>query len=328
MNFVELASNQIQNEAAEIPPTPECYICLTAVGATETGCACRQDAAPCVAHTACLIEFASERDRSAGKRNGPQWSYCCVCGAQYASPTLRVALAEAALSLVHDMPSTAADKLRAVIMCGTAYNMQHMPYRAVGLFRTVVALAERHDGNDEEYARLSMDAKHALAVTLRMLGRYDEAIALFQEIIRLESGGPGPLQIATITTIVSYAYALSSHGELERAIPILRHALETMQDTIGAESEDTLCTKCTLAQALVALSPRNWDTGRTMLLEALVVKTRVFGPNHTLTRATAGDLSIVDMLISARSKCNKGAGVRAGRPHHTHSTEEQKNKLK
>ena len=290
---------------------PECYICLNAAGATETGCACRHDAAPCVAHAACLIQFATERDKGAGKRNGPQWSYCCVCGAQYASPTLRVALAEAAFALVHDMPATAADKLRAVVMCGTAYNMHHMPERAVGLFRTVVALAARHEGN-EEHARLLMDAKHALAVTLRMLGQYDEAIALFQEIIRLESG-PGPFEIATITTIVSYAYALSSHGELERAIPILRHALETMQETIGTESEDTLCTKCTLAQSLVALSPRNWDTGRTMLLEALAVKTRVFGPKHTLTLATASDLSVVEMLISARSKCNI-AGTKSGPP--------------
>ena len=293
---------------------PECYICLNAAGATETGCACRHDAAPCVAHAACLIQFATERDRSAGTRNGPQWSYCCVCGAQYTSPTLRVALAEAAFALVHEMPSTAADKLRAVVLCGTAYNMHHMPERAVGLFRTVVALAARHEG-DEEHARLLMDAKHALAVTLRMLGQYDEAIALFQEIIRLESGS-GPLAIATVTTIVSYAYALSSHGELERAVPILRHALETMHETIGAESEDTLCTKCTLAQALIAFSPRHWDSGRTMLLEALEVKTRVFGPKHTLPLATASDLSVVEMLISARSKCTKGAGTKPASARH------------
>ena len=109
---------------------------------------------------------------------------------------------------------------------------------------------------------------------------------------------------------MSYAYALSSQGELESAIPILRHALGTMHETVGAESEDTLCTKCTLAQALIALSPRNWDTGRTMLLEALTVKTRVFGPKHTLTLATAGDLSIVEMLISAMSRCNMGAGAK------------------
>ena len=263
---------------------PECYICL-ADAATETGCACRHGGAPITAHVECLAQFARERGPV-----GSHWDTCPVCHVRYASGELRVALADCAFALVRGLPARDATKLRAALACGVARNQRNQPERAAPLLRTVVAItsAER----TPEHRELELDAKHALAVTMRMLGKFDEAIPLFEEILALEDLGDPDTQ--ALSTVVSYAYALCGDGQTERALPIMRLALSTLREKTGPESEESISTMCNLAQGLALRG--HLTEAATLLREAVTVKRRVFGATHALTRTSELDLALVEAM--------------------------------
>ena len=260
---------------------PECYICL-ADAEIETGCACRHGGAPSTAHVECLARFASERGPV-----GSHWDTCPVCHFRYASGEIRVALADYAYGLVRGLPASDATKLRAALACGAARNQRNEPERAAPLLRTVVALASRE--STEQHRELALDAKHALAVSMRMLGKFEEAIPLFEEILAVEDLGAPDAQV--LSTVVSYAYALCGAGQTERALPIMRLALATLREKTGRESEESISTMCNLAQGL-ALRGRFPESAK-ILREAVRMKRRVFGATHAVTRTSEADLALV-----------------------------------
>ena len=127
---------------------------------------------------------------------------------------------------------------------------------------------------------------------MRMLGKFDDAIPLFEEILALEDLARPDAQ--TLSTVVSYAYALCGAGQTERALPIMRLALATLRETTGPESEESISTMCNLAQGL-ALRGHLPEAG-TLLREAVTVKRRVFGATHALTRTSELDLALVEAM--------------------------------
>ena len=267
---------------------PECYVCL-AEAETETGCACRHAGAPLTAHVECLARFARERGPV-----GPQWDTCPVCHVRYASGEIRVALADSAFALVRGLPARDATKLRAALACGVARNQRNEPERAEPLLRVVVAVSSG-EGTPEHRA-LELDAKHALAVTMRMLGKYDEALPLFEEVLALEDLGAPDTQ--AMSTAVSYAYALCGDGQVERALPIMRLALATLREQTGPESEESISAMCNLAQG-VALRG-HLPEAEAILREAVALKRRVFGATHALTRTSELDLALVEAMQKRR----------------------------
>ena len=261
---------------------PECYVCMEEAG-SETGCACRHAGAPCAAHAECLARFARERGPV-----GAHWDTCPVCHVRYANGELRVALANAAYALVRSLPASHATKLRAALVCGAAQSQRNDPRRAAPILRTVVELASRE--STPEHRELELDAKHALAVAMRMLGNFDAAIALFEEILAKEDlGAP---DAPALSTAVSYAYALCGAGRTERALPIMRLALATLREKTGPESEESISTMCNLAQGLALRGVL--DESERILREALQLKRRVFGAMHALTLNTEADLALVE----------------------------------
>ncbi len=127
-----------------------------------------------------------------------------------------------------------------------------------------------------------------LAVVYEDLGRFDEAITLFERIRDTRVARLGPDNIATLQPLQNLGHAYLLAGKLPEAIALLKrvHAAEVK---LGPDHSLTITTANNLA---VALSHAGKDAEAVALLEPVLdTATAMLGPDHPLTLHTLNNLA-------------------------------------
>ncbi len=140
-------------------------------------------------------------------------------------------------------------------------------------------------------SRQHLESMEVLASAYDYAERYDEAQALFREVLRqAEAQGAAP-QIARALT--NLALNLSFHEQDAEAVPLLERALVTNEATYGPRSLETATTLNGLGSSLVQLD--QLERAEEVLLRAVSIREEVLGPNHPAVASPLFNLSSVRM---------------------------------
>ena len=267
---------------------PCCTICLDGGGDTrpiQCGCACRGAAG--LAHVGCKARVAAHV--SAGWNDA--WAECLTCG-QFYTGGMQLGLAR---ELVRQMERRApADDHRLTALCnlGQALKEAGEHDEAEVLLRDVLVLRRRAFGAKHP---CTLNVGTILAETMRLCGRFAEAVALYQQIL---AATPASFKEHenTLGAQRSCADALSKLGNHAEAEVLLRGILATEDVKYGPGDARTLQTRQTLGDVLREQG-KHAEAG-CVFRPTMAAMQRVLGPEHPETLRT--------MHLLARCLGNQG----------------------
>jgi len=253
-----------------------CYICLDG-GDVLRGCACRGASAG-FAHVDCLAEMAARDEWMTieGRADVSRWGNCCLCRQMF-SGALAIHMARRWWRRSRDAPDS--DEKRQALGCvgstlrlrdefeaaerldeestrglanddpdvllneiTRAYNRNRQ--NPAALFEALHGLRARvarcgHGGVRATHA-------HALAYTLRDLGRPQEALACAAESVELATSDVGAESPLAFISAVEFARVLASVGRVQEARAELSRVLATQTRVLGADHDSTRETRIIL----------------------------------------------------------------------------------
>jgi len=127
----------------------------------------------------------------------------------------------------------------------------------------------------------TLEAMNNLSLAYLDARRLNEAISLWENILKFQKASRRRYQLETLATMNNLATAYLHAGRLRDALPMLEEALKVSKANFGPEHADTLSTMTSLASAYQ-------DAGRIddailLLQEALKLEKAKFGPDHDET---------------------------------------------
>jgi len=135
----------------------------------------------------------------------------------------------------------------------------------------------------------TLTARNNLAVAYRYVGRFGEAIELFERVLADRERVLGPDHPDTLATCNNLAVAYHSAGRFDEAIELFERVLADRVRVLGPDHPDTLATCNNLAGAY-------GDVGRfgeaiELFERVLADQERVLGPDHPKTLTTRNNLA-------------------------------------
>ena len=131
--------------------------------------------------------------------------------------------------------------------------------------------------------------RNNLAFAYRSVGRFDEAIELFEWVLADRVRVLGPDHPKTLTTCNNLAVAYHSAGRFDEAIELYERVLADQERVLGPDHPDTLITRNNLAGAYH--SAGRFDEAIELFEWVLADRVRVLGPDHPDTLATRNNLA-------------------------------------
>ena len=120
-------------------------------------------------------------------------------------------------------------------------------------------------------------------------GKFDEAQAMFERVLRGYEKALGPDHLSTLCTVNNLANLLSDQGKLHEAQAMYERALQGYEKALGPDHNYTLMTVGNLANLLIAQD--KLDEAKTMHERVLQGYEKVLGPDHTDTLGTVNNLA-------------------------------------
>ena len=158
-------------------------------------------------------------------------------------------------------------------------------YEAVEL-EVVVAVVEGVLGPDHP---VTLTTRNNLAGAYRSVGRFGEAIELFERVLADQERVLGPDHPDTLATRNNLAHACRSVGRLAEAIDAWEELLPDCQRVLEADHPDTLTVRNNLAVAY--LSVGRFGDAVELFERVLAERERVLGPDHPDTLTTRHNLA-------------------------------------
>jgi hypothetical protein len=181
------------------------------------------------------------------------------------------------------------DSLRDLIVATTDSALAHHSYGAVTEAMRLAEIAQnklsRLRGDDEG----SLWARHHLAWFLAVMGRPEQAEALFRKVLAIREQALGPEHPDTLWTRHELAWIAASEGHWAAAEAAYRAVLEARRRTLGDEHQDTLMAFHELGW-VVANQGRAQEAAQ-MLTQVLAARCRVLGEEHPRTLWTRHELA-------------------------------------
>src|SRR5262249_52282981 len=139
-------------------------------------------------------------------------------------------------------------------------------------------------------------SRQNLATAYSTLGRWGEALPLFEATLRLQEAKLGPDHPSTLQTRSSLALAYRSAGRWGEALPLFEATLRLREAKLGPDPPDPLASRGDLAQAYLDVG--RWADGETLLRGSIQRRRR--GPADG--PALAGDLALLGLALLEQSK--------------------------
>jgi non-specific serine/threonine protein kinase/serine/threonine-protein kinase len=149
--------------------------------------------------------------------------------------------------------------------------------------------------------RDTLDTMGRLAVRYKRLGDYEKAETLFLDLLQTRRRVLGDEHPATLDSMISLGNLYSGRpggaaarrgvggtGQIDKAVRLLREALEIQKRVLGYEHVATLTNMHDIAWDLVRWG--RYDEAEPLYVEALEISRRVFGEEHWNTAAIMGNL--------------------------------------
>jgi serine/threonine protein kinase len=137
----------------------------------------------------------------------------------------------------------------------------------------------------------TLDSKDDLAMVYEAQGKYDEAEALWLEVIRVRTASKGADDPFTLTSKHHLAMLYHWNGKGDRSIPLLKEVLESQKVVLGDDHEDVLMTKENLAG--LYQENRKYDLAEPLTLEVMRLQTAKFGADHAKTLTNKNNLAML-----------------------------------
>jgi serine/threonine protein kinase len=134
-------------------------------------------------------------------------------------------------------------------------------------------------------------ARHAIGVTWRNLGRYEQAEPELRRAIELRQHTLGPGHPLTLESSNSLAVVLCYMGRFDEAIPLLKDTIAAQTATLGADDNATLLSMKNLASCYDAVGRPN--EALPLLQLVLEKRRRVLGPEARETLVTLNEIGTV-----------------------------------
>lgn len=135
----------------------------------------------------------------------------------------------------------------------------------------------------------ALAARNNLAQAYREAGRFDESIALFEQVMVISAREWGDTHASTLTARHNLAGAYQAAGRLDEAIALYEDVVAASVRTLGRADSRTLASRAALAGAYAAAG--RTQQGVNLLLDTLVARQRAQGAGHPDTLMTLADLA-------------------------------------
>ena len=131
--------------------------------------------------------------------------------------------------------------------------------------------------------------RNNLAFAYHSVGRFDEAIELYERVLADQERVLGPDHPKTLTTCNNLAVAYHSAGRFDEAIELYERVLADQERVLGPDHPDTLATRNNLAAAYHSVG--RFGEAIELYERVLADRVRVLGPDHPDTLATRNNLA-------------------------------------
>ena len=131
--------------------------------------------------------------------------------------------------------------------------------------------------------------RNNLAFAYHSVGRFDEAIELYERVLADQKWVLGPDHPNTLTTRSNLAGAYRSVGRFDEAIELYERVLADQERVLGPDHPDTLATRNNLAGAYRSVG--RFGEAIELYERVLADRVRVLGPDHPDTLATRNNLA-------------------------------------
>lgn len=176
-------------------------------------------------------------------------------------------IAENEYGLDHLEVAEALDDLARVLPAENSREEEALYRRALAIKRT--AYGEEH----AEYAR----ALHAVAASLMIQGRFDEAEPLFRRVLEIEERTLGPSE-SLAASVANYAQLLMMLQRLPEAEEPSRHALEMVERVAGRDA--FLTSSLLISRASILQAQGREEEAEQVLRRAVPIVERSLGVTH------------------------------------------------
>jgi len=136
-------------------------------------------------------------------------------------------------------------------------------------------------------------ARNALAITFKDSGRYDEAAALYRDVLSEVVARFGPKSSAVATCYHNLAGLAYAREDYQAAEPLARHAVRLRARRFGAHHRDVAADLAVLAAVL--LGEHRLDEAERAYRQALSSYTRVFGSEHYEVAVVLNGLATIEV---------------------------------
>ena len=136
----------------------------------------------------------------------------------------------------------------------------------------------------------TLNTRSNLAGAYRSVGRFDEAIELFEQVLAEQERVLGPDHPDTLIVRNNLAGAYHFAGRFDEAIELFERVLVGCERVLGPDHPDTLGTRSNLAFAYH--SAGRFDEAIELFERVLADRVRVLSPDHPDTLATRNDLAV------------------------------------
>jgi tetratricopeptide (TPR) repeat protein len=171
-------------------------------------------------------------------------------------------------------------RLRALDRCGAAQCAVGRYAESESTLREAVGLAAAHFGVDTFE---SAQVRNALGIVYKFWGRWDEALAVYEDVLRIVVAISGETSEAAAAVYHNIGGLLHAQGECARAEAPARRAWDIVRAARGDDHPDTMLHAAAYASVLDGLGRH--DESRPLYDRALAVVERRFGSEHPETAA-------------------------------------------
>ena len=248
----------------------------TSSGPIQMGCGCRGDGG--LAHVACMIKLAVSQPKT---RKGEAWFTCQTCKLRFTGE-MQLALARAWAErttgrMMDDATVAALSNLGSALTSAAKYD------ESIGMLLTLQATLDR---KDPRWISIMCN----IGNNILGKGEYADAEAHFRQL--LNHVGADESYQYTHMIQSNLAASLMYQNKNAEAGEMLKHVLDVVKRTRGAEHTDTLSVVGTLAQCLFLQDGKDKkEQAERLQRELLLLNTRVHGREHPETLNTLSSLS-------------------------------------